>query len=319
MQTNFTLLRHLLVAGFFALALAACTPQERAPLPAPTAPLSVAAARAWYQATYAPAKTASATAAAPGDSAATWALDWARAIPVAGTQPLVLVPLAGDAHRFAGRRVQGRRYLVVAQAPTTTAPTGQLVELLLQPSAAPLDTAALVAGLFCSYAAGTPPAAAPGTGLVLFYSADYRYLAGRRFAQGGWQPGTVHLALLARGATSAAKQSSAAAQASSPQGPTSSYDSAICTDWYQVMADGTRTYITTTGDCYENMPTVGDGGYGGGGGGGGGTYGGTGDSDGGNGGWGGSGHGNGPTGNNNVQSFILSPVLIPCAKKLLLM
>lgn len=33
------------------------------------------------------------------------------------------------------------------------------------------------------------------------------------------------------------------------------------------MEDGTRIYLTTTGDYYETMPTVGDGGYGGGGGG----------------------------------------------------
>jgi len=70
------------------------------------------------------------------------------------------------------------------------------------------------------------------------------------------------------------------------------------------MADGSRIYLTTTGDCSKTMPTVGDGG---GGGGGGGTYGGTGDSgDGGNGGWGGSGHGSGNA-PNAPTSIIVKP------------
>lgn len=157
----------------------------------------------------------------------------------------MLVPLQGDAQRFAGRPVQGTRYLVVARDTNSLKPTGLIVELLLNHSTTPVDTSALLVSFYRSYqAAGTPAASTQGTGLVLFYTDSYRYRTGRRFENGIVQPGALHLGFRTR------KDPVAVGRGGKPAGPTGNYDSVVCTDWYYVNEDGSRgAYITTTGDC----------------------------------------------------------------------
>jgi hypothetical protein len=239
------LLRNL-VAGLGVAFAAACTPQDHSLLPTPANTLSIAAARSWYEASHPLANPKGATSAQTDTSTSShWALNWTRAIPLPGPRPLVLVPLQGDAQRFAGRSVQGTRYLVVARDTNSLKPTGLIVELLLNHSTTPVDTAALLAGFYRSYrAAGTPAAPTQGTGLVLFYTDAYRYRTGRRFENGIVQPGAVHLGFRIR------KDSTAIGRGGKPAGPTSNYDSVVCTDWYYVNDDGSRgAYIMTTGDC----------------------------------------------------------------------
>jgi len=238
----FSWLRHAFIVGFLVAFVAACTSHESNLLPAPAASLSVAAARTWYETNHAPTGTTSAKSAV-GDSATRqpWALNWARAITLSGPPPVVLVPLRGDQSLFAGKPIQGTRYLVIAQHPNTPAPAGLIVELLLQRTATPVDTAALFASFYTSYRTGRPAAPAQGQGVVLFYSADYRYLTGRRFSNGAIQPGAVRLSFHKRQPTPATPKTT--------PGQPAHRDASICTDWYQLNDDGSRTYITTTGDC----------------------------------------------------------------------
>ncbi|GAB2859742.1 hypothetical protein GCM10027044_20010 [Hymenobacter ruber] len=242
----YRLFRNVLVAGFGVALATACTKQEPGLLPAPANTLSVSAARSWYEASH-PLVNPKGAASAQADTSISrhWALNWARAIPLPGPKPLVLVPLQGDAQRFTGRLVQGTRYLVVARDTNSLKPTGLIVELLLNHSITPVDTAALLVSFYRSYqAAGTPTAPAQGTGLVLFYTDVYRYRTGRRFENGIVQPGVVHLGFRTR------KDPTAVGRGSKPAGPTGNYDSVVCTDWYYVNEDGSRgDYITTTGDC----------------------------------------------------------------------
>jgi len=281
--------------------LAACTTQERDTLPAPSAALSVAAVRTWYEATYKPALPANSAAAQSTTlPATTYALNWARAITLGGADPLVLVPLAGDAPRFAGRSVRGSRYLVVGQAPHAPALTGALVELLLQQSAAPVDTAALFASLYHGYRTGQPATGVAGTGTVVFYSADYHYATGRRFVDGVVQPGAVRLGFQARSAATAAPRAGVrvGGKVSSP-----TYVAPICMDLYQVMGDGSWLYVTSTGDCSNLPPPPSDGG---------GVYGGQGDGGwGGDGGGGGTGHGS-ESGAPSSTNVVLNISLAPC-------
>ncbi|SHK93375.1 hypothetical protein SAMN02746009_01800 [Hymenobacter psychrotolerans DSM 18569] len=265
---------------------AGCTAQEPEELPTPVSALSVGAARTWYETTQVPQPGAASAAQSDTSSSQLWSLNWARAIALPGSQPLVLVPLRGDARLFAGKPVQGTRYLVVGQEQNATTPTGLLVELLLQRTAAPLDTAALFASLYRSYRAGQPVAPANGSGLLLFYTPSYRYLAGRRFENGSLLAGNVRLAFRERNAATAAART---VSATVPATPVSNYDApSACIDWYQDHGDGTYTYITTTGDCTSTSHGSGDGS--------GGPYGGTGD-----GGWGGDAGGSGGDGDGQCR------------------
>lgn len=284
---HFTLLRSLVFISFLAAFIAACTSQKLDSLPVPTAALSVATARAWYETAYKATKTINANSAqanAPVINTA-WALNWSRAITLRGSQPLVLVPLQGDAQRFASQSMKGSRYLVVAQESNTKAPIGLLIELLLQQSTTPIDTTALVTSLYQHYLTGTPTTPIEATGLAIFYSADYHYRTGQKFVNGIFQPGTVRLAFRVRNPTSTtAMRSSASTSPDSPDGSITNYTAPICMDSYQIMDDGSRIYIGSYGDCSNLPPPPGDGS--------GGPYGGTGD-----GGWGGdSGGGGGDTG-----------------------
>jgi hypothetical protein len=259
------------MTGLLLAFVVACSSRRPDSVPVPSASLSVAAARIWYEAAYTSPGTVAGKAAA-GDSTTPhpWALQWSRAVKPRSSPSLVLVPLQGDQQLFAGKSTQGTRYLIVAQQSNTPAPTGLIVELLLQQATTPIDTAALFAAFYTSYRAGRPAAPTQGQGVVLFYSAGYHYLTGRRFAGGAIQPGLVRLSFHKRPPIPTTK-----ATRNQPV----HRDASTCTDWYQLNDDGSRTYITTTGYCGD---TAGGGGTGGG------SFGSSGD-----GGWGGSGGGGG--------------------------
>ena len=271
---------------------AGCTAQEPEELPTPVSALSVGAARTWYETTQVPQPGAASAAQSDTCSSRLWSLNWARAITLPGLQPLILVPLRGDARLFAGKPVQGTRYLMVAQEQNATTPTGLLVELLLQRTAAPLDTAALFASLYRSYRAGQLAAPTNGSGLLLFYTPSYSYLTGRRFQTGSLLAGHVRLAFRERDAATAAARTRSTGE---PDAPVSDYDApSTCIDWYQDNGDGTYTYITTTGDCTSTSHGTGNGN--------GGAYGGTGD-----GGWGGD-AGGGSSGDGDGQCNGCEPI-----------
>jgi hypothetical protein len=164
---------------------------------------------------------------------------------------LLLVPFASDAALFAHSSHTGTRYLVVSRTPAK-ALEGKILELLLRRTVAPLDTAALVADLYHTShtsQAGHRPAAVPGEGLVLLYSADYQYLMGQRFRDGHWLASPTHLVFQRRPGTSpearATPRRLAAAGGMAPA-ITAMPDVSACTDWY---SGSTGEYLTTTGDC----------------------------------------------------------------------
>ena len=187
--------------------------------------------------------------------------------------------MAGDAALFEHSSHTGTRYLIVtASAPNAL--SGHLVELLLRRTADPVDTVALFSGLYRGYRSGPWTAPAHGDGLVLLYSADYRYLTGRRFRGGHWLPGTAWLGMQPHSVGSA-NRSTTSSTGAAGGGGTSNVEAPIpCIDWY---SGSTGEYITSTGDCSSGgggVPGVytggggpggggpaGSGGYGGGGGG----------------------------------------------------
>jgi hypothetical protein len=241
------------VFALLAVAFHACTPHlEELPTPAASPALTVRDAQNWYQSTYPTAAlpsgpqpgTASANATAANGSGATPpVLVWAHARTLGqGNQQLVLVPLAGDRALFADRRWQGTRYLIVARN-AAQALNGNVVELLLRRTSTPVDTLALFSDLYRGLVSGQPAAPAQGEGLVMLYSADYRYLTGRRFRNGRLLPGASRLAFLPyRG--DVGNKNTGKALGTPPQSRLAS--GSACTDWYDVS---TGAYIMTTGNC----------------------------------------------------------------------
>jgi hypothetical protein len=244
------------VAAFLVGLLYACTP-DNTELPAPTiavaeAEISVAQAQTWYQTTYAAPATTSSSASARGSSGANNALDrlaWQRALTTGSAdQKIVLVPLssASDQTLFAGRRWQGARYLVVAKN-AGKALEGNVVELLVPRTNAPLDTAGLVATLYRNYKAGRTAAPNQAESYAFFYSADYRYLAGKHFRNGQVQ-GNARLKFLPTGTARSAQKAPYLPSYSRANTPVLNLiaGGGACTDWYNA---NTGEYITTTGDC----------------------------------------------------------------------
>ena len=175
--------RNVLVTGFCAAYMAACTPKE-AVSPTSTAPLSVADARAWYDATHQLKRAENKTSGADSTRTEPWSLDWNRARMLTGIRPLVVVPFKGDGKLFSGRSVQGTRSIVIEWQPQSGRPTGLIIELLLKRSTNPVDTVALFADLYRSFRNGAAAVPTQGIGQVLFYSDAYHYRTGRRFENG---------------------------------------------------------------------------------------------------------------------------------------
>lgn len=242
----------LRAAAFALLAVAfhACTPhRDEIPTPDASPALTVHDAQSWYQSTYpttAPLngpQPSTASAAANGSGSDAPVLVWAHALTLGqGNQRLVLVPMAGDRALFAGRRWQGTRYLIVTRN-AAQALNGNVVELLLRRTSAPVDTLDLFSNLYRGFMSGQPAAPAQGEGLVMLYSADYRYVTGRKFRNGQLLPSAPRLVFRPYHGNSGNK-SQGTAQGTPAQSRATS--GGACTDWY----DGsTGAYITTTGDC----------------------------------------------------------------------
>lgn len=209
---------------------------------------------------------------------------WKRAVTTGqGDQKLVFIPV-NSVQVFTGGNWQGIRYLVVYKR-LGQAINGNLIEILLRRTTAPIDTVNLLSELYNSR--GNHMAVSGQTESYAFlYSADYQYLSGKHFRDGKLLAENPRLKFFPTGAFNNSKSGSAAQKRADGliTTPTEPGFAAQCAVWYCLE---TGQYITTTGDCGGTAPavpnpempgsgggTTGPGDYGGGGGGGGGDGGG---------------------------------------------
>ncbi|TGE15046.1 hypothetical protein [Hymenobacter elongatus] len=254
-----------LLPALLVLFFQSCAPStEELPSPTTTFSLTVSEARAWYNISFVPpVHSGSNTLIVQGNAipnSTEAQLLWQQAISVRqGSEQLMLVPLANDQALFTGRSWQGLRCLIIAKKSNHVL-DGNIVELLLRRTPTPIDTVTLFTKLYHSYQDGYLTAPSQGEGYVLLYSADYRYLTGRKFNGGKYITGVARLRFKPYATSNFTAQDNRTWQSTDSESGAHATNSA-CTDWY---SGNTGEYITTTGDCWPNDNTGYGGGYGGG-------------------------------------------------------